>query len=260
MIKKGDKVIVKVGTSTLTYDTGMLNISKIENLCKVIADLHNRGIKVILVSSGAVSAGKSKVKFLGGENDVSLKQAAAAVGQSELMNIYSRNLSLYGHTVAQILLTKDAFDNKDRYDQAKNTFNVLLDNGVIPVVNENDSVSCEGIKFGGNDILSAYVAVIVSADLLINLTDVDGLFDKDPRSNLDAKLIEKVTNLSEVENVAKGAGTLRGTGGMQAKIMSAKLCGEAKIPMFIANGQDPAILYDIVNGEAKGTYFVPEEK
>lgn len=260
MIKKGDKVIVKVGTSTLTYDTGMLNILKIENLCKVIADFQNRGIKVILVSSGAVSAGKSKVKFLGGESDVAIKQAAAAVGQSELMNIYSRNLSLYGHTVAQILLTKDAIDNSERYEQAKNTFELLLDNGVIPIVNENDSVSCEGIKFGGNDILSAYVAVITKADLLINLTDVDGLFDKDPRTNKDAKLIEKVTNLNDVLNLAQGAGTERGTGGMRAKILAAKLAGDAGVPTFVANGSDVEILYSILNGEAKGTYFVPEVK
>ena len=256
MLKKGDKVIVKVGTSTLTYDTGMLNISKIEKLCKVLADIHNRGIKVILVSSGAVSAGKSKVNF-GNDNTIELKQAAAAVGQSELMNMYSRNFTPYGHTVAQILLTKDAIDNKERFDHAKKTFELLLDNGVIPVVNENDSVSCEGIKFGGNDILSAYVAIITKADLVINLTDVDGLFDSDPRKYQNAKLITTVSNYNEVEKLCSGAGTKRGTGGMQAKLISARMAGEAGVPTFVANGENPEILYDIINGNAKGTYFVP---
>lgn len=259
MVKKGDKVIVKVGTSTLTYDTGMLNIMKIESLCKVLADLHNRGIKVILVSSGAVSAGKSKVKFLGDTSDISLKQAAAAVGQSELMNIYSRNFMLYGHTVAQILLTKDAIDNKERYAHAENTFRLLLENGVIPVVNENDSVSCEGLKFGGNDILSAYVTLITKADLLINLTDVDGFYDKDPRIDKSAKLIEKVTDINAVKKSAFGSGTDRGTGGMQAKLMAAEMVGNIGVPMFIASGEDPNIIYDIIKGDAKGTLFVPQK-
>jgi glutamate 5-kinase len=193
----------------------------------------------------------------GSENSIELKQAAAAVGQSELMNIYSRNFTPYGHTVAQILLTKDAIDNSERFEHAKKTFELLLDNGVIPVVNENDSVSCEGIKFGGNDILSAYVAIITKADLLINLTDVDGLFDSDPRSNPNAKLITNVTNFSDVENLGSGAGTLRGTGGMQAKLISAKMASEAGVPTFVANGLNPEILYDIIDGKAKGTYFAP---
>ena len=254
MIKKGDKIIIKVGTSTLTYDTGMLNLLKIESLCKVLADLQNRGIKIILVSSGAVSAGKSKIKF-GNDDCIEVKQAAASIGQSELMNIYGRNFSLYGHTVAQILLTKDAIDNAERFEHAKKTFELLLNNGVIPIVNENDSVSCEGIKFGGNDILSAYVAIITKADLVINLTDVDGLFDSDPRTNPDAKLIKEVTDFSEVEKLGSGAGTKRGTGGMQAKLISARMASEAGVPTFVANGENLNILYDIIKGEAKGTYF-----
>lgn len=254
MIKKGDKIIVKVGTSTLTYDTGMLNISKIEQLCKVLADVKNRGIKIILVSSGAVAAGKSKVSFEG-EDGIAVKQAAASIGQSELMNMYSRNFSPYGHTVAQILLTKDVVENQERFNHAKNTFNLLLDNGVIPIVNENDSVSLEGIKFGGNDILSAYVAMITKADLIVNLTDVDGLFDSDPRLNPSAKLISNVYNYQEVESLCTGAGTKRGTGGMQAKLISAKLAGSVGTPTFVASGSNPAILYDIINGTATGTYF-----
>ena len=235
-----------------------MNILKIESLCKVIADLHNRGIKVILVSSGAVSAGKSKINFEGSDS-IEVKQAAAAIGQSELMNIYSRNFSLYGHTVAQILLTKDAIDNVERFEHAKKTFELLLDNGVIPIVNENDSVSCEGIKFGGNDVLSAYVAIITKADLVINLTDVDGLFDSDPRLNANAKLIKTVEDYNEVEKLCSGAGTKRGTGGMQAKLISARMAGEAGVPTFVANGENPSVLYDIVKGEAKGTYFVPKK-
>ena len=259
MIKKNDIVIVKVGSSTLTYDTGMLNIIKIESLCKILSDIQNRGVKVILVSSGAISAGRSKVKFFGDKNDVALKQAAAAVGQSELMNIYGRNFTLYGHTVAQILLTKDAVDNSHRFEQAKNTFEMLLKHGIIPIVNENDSVSCEGIKFGGNDILSAYVARITGADLLINLTDVDGLFDCDPRSNEKAKIIPVVENLSSVENLGGDAGTDRGTGGMHAKLEAARIASEAGVPMFIANGNDPTILFDILNEEAIGTLFLPKK-
>jgi len=259
MLKKAKKIVIKVGTSTLTYDTGLLNIRKIEKLCNVICDLQNSGKKIILVSSGAISAGWSKIGLVSRPTTTEERQAAAAVGQNELMNFYDRNMEKYGKVVAQILLTKDAIDNPLRRHNAESTFKLLLAHGCIPIVNENDCVSCEEIKFGGNDTLSAYVACLADADLLINLSDVDGLYDSDPRKNKDAKLIRTVYDPDEVLTMASGAGTERGTGGMQVKITAAKIVLEQGIPMIIANGEDPAVLYDILESDEHkvGTLFMP---
>ena len=181
----------------------------------------------------------------------------AAIGQSELMGLYDQLFSLYGHTVAQILLTRDVLDNPVRRDLAENTFESLLSRGCVPIVNENDPVSTDELtKFGGNDILSAYVARVCHADMLINLSDVDGLYDKDPRKHPDATLIDRVDDLSDaLLAAAGGAGTERGTGGMEAKLRAAALSTEAGIPMFIMNGHDPDILYRLFDGEHVGTYF-----
>ena len=254
-IKNCHRLVVKIGTSTLTHDEGHLNLRRIEALVKTLSDFKNAGQQIVLVSSGAVSAGVART---GGKRPTCTreKQAMAAVGQSELMKLYSRFFSDYGHTVAQILLTKDVIDNPARRAAAEDTFGTLLGLGCIPIVNENDSVSTEGINFGGNDTLSAYVALLCHADLLINLSDIDGLYDKDPRRFEDAKLISRVDGIDEsILAMAGGAGTNRGTGGMATKLQAARIVLEKGIPMFILNGQDPNVLYRLLEGEKLGTYF-----
>lgn len=223
--------------------------------------MQNSGMQVVLVSSGAVSAGVAKVGFGNIPSEPQEKQAMAAIGQSELMKIYDRFFSDYGHTVAQILMTKEVLTTPERREAAENTFARLLEMRCIPIVNENDSVSTDELtKFGGNDILSAYVAQLCGADLLLNLSDVDGLFDSDPRTNPDAKLISRVENIDDMISIAGGAGTDRGTGGMIAKLQAARLVTEQGIPMFILNGHDPEILYTLLDGGHVGTYFVAKKK
>lgn len=258
MLNNQRVIVVKVGTSTLTHSTGMLNLRKIEHLCRVLCDIENSGVRLILVSSGAVSAGWVKMGLTRRPDTVSEMQAAAAVGQCELMALYDKHIIEHGYVVAQILLTKEDVDDPLRRSNAENTFRLLLERRSIPIVNENDSVSFEGIKIGGNDILSAYVATLVKADLLINLSDVDGFYDSNPKDNPDARLIPVVHKIdAALESIAGGAGTSRGTGGMRAKLTAAKLAGEAGIPMVIANGANPDILYDIVAGKQVGTLFLP---
>ena len=260
LFKNCKRVVVKVGTSTLTHATGQLNLRRIETIVKVLSDLKNGGKEIILVSSGAVSAGIAKSGL--GHRPISLeeKQAMASIGQSELMKIYDRFFSDYGHKVAQILLTRDVIEIPVRKEAAENTFNTLLRMGCIPIVNENDAVSTdELVKFGGNDILSAHVANLCSADILINLSDIDGLYDRDPRRDPNAKFIERVENIDDILTCAEGAGTERGTGGMEAKLTAAKMVTEKGIPMFIMNGHDPEILYEL-DGKKIGTYFVANKK
>ncbi len=255
-IKDANTVVVKVGTSTLTYSTGMLNLRRIGSLVQTICDLQNAGKNMILVSSGAVSAGLAKIGFVSRPDKIEEKQAAAAVGQCELMNMYNSLFSSYGHKIAQILITRHTVENETMRKNAEGTFRVLLDMGCIPVVNENDSISYEGLKFGGNDLLAAYVACISKADCIINMSDVDGLYDSDPRTNPDAKLIERVDEFDDrVLKMAGGAGTARGTGGMKAKIDAAMIASVNGIPSMIVNGANPEILYDIFDGKAKGTFF-----
>ena len=253
-----NRIVVKIGSSTLTHDEGHLNLRRIEALVKTLSDFKNGGKQVVLVSSGAVSAGVAKTGMKR-PTCTAEKQAMAAVGQSELMKLYSRFFSDYGHTVAQILLTKDVIDQPDRRAAAEDTFRTLLEMGCIPIVNENDSVSTEGINFGGNDTLSAYVALVCHADLLINLSDIDGLYDSDPRKNPNAKLIERVDAVDEgVLAMAGGAGTERGTGGMATKLLAARIVLEKGIPMYILNGKDPTILYELLDGRHVGTFFAAE--
>lgn len=257
LFKNCHRVVVKVGSSTLSHSTGQLNLRRIETLAKVLSDLKNTGKQVILVSSGAVSAGVAKAALGHTPTTLEEKQAMASIGQSELMKIYDRFFSDYGHKVAQILMTRDVVDNPIRRTAAENTFNTLLKMGCIPIVNENDAVSTDELtKFGGNDILSAHVANLCRADILLNLSDIDGLYDSDPRKNPDARFIEKVENIDSILSFAGGAGTDRGTGGMQAKLTAAKMVTSQGIPMFIMNGQDPNILYDLLDGKHVGTYFV----
>ena len=253
--KKYNRIVVKIGTSTLTHDTGKLNLRRIETLARVLSDIKNAGNEVILVSSGAVSAGVAKIGFHR-PTCTKEKQALAAIGQNEIMKIYGKFFSLFGHPIAQLLLTKDVIESPSRRAAAEDTLETLLTMGCIPIINENDSVSCYEIDFGGNDRLSACVGVLCHADIVINLTDIDGFYDSDPRKNPYAKLIPFVEHVTDemIEN-AGGAGTERGTGGMQAKLIAAQMLGDEGIPMIIVCGTDPEILYDVLDGTATGTYF-----
>ncbi len=256
LFQQSKRIVVKAGSNTLTHATGKLNIRKIEILAKVLSDLKNQGKEIVLVSSGAISAGAAKLGLDRAGMSVVEKQALAAIGQSELMNVYSRFFSDYGVQVAQLLLTKDIFTNPERKKHAENTFRALIEMGALPIINENDAVSDDEVtQFGGNDILSAYVAQFCRADLLINMTDVDGLYTKDPRKYADAELISRVEDINQVKSMAGGAGTEHGTGGMTAKITAAEMCVKAGIPMFILSGADPNILYDLADGKQIGTYF-----
>ena len=249
-------IVVKVGTSTLTYDGGGINIRRVEKLVKVLADIKNSGKKIILVSSGAIGIGMGKLGITKRPECTRDKQALAAIGQCELMNYYSRLFGQYNHNVAQILLTKDVVSDPVRNENAANTFEKLIDLGIVPIVNENDTVSTEQIEFGDNDTLSATVACLAKAKLLIILSDIDGLYDSDPRENPDAKLISQVDTIdASIEALAGGAGTSRGTGGMITKIHAAQAANDAGIDMIIANGADPDILYDIADGKSVGTLF-----
>lgn len=249
------RIVVKIGTSTLTHDTGKLNLHRIETLARVLSDIKNSGAEVILVSSGAVSAGVAKLNCAR-PTSTKEKQALAAVGQNELMKLYGKFFSLYGHTVAQIMLTKDVIDNPVRRAAAEDTFDELLRRGCVPIINENDPISCYELEFGGNDRLAAYVGVVCHADIVINLTDIDGYYDSDPRKNPYAKRIPYVPEVTdEMVQAAGGAGTERGTGGMQAKLLAAQITAEAGIPMMIVAGTDPEILYGVMNGTAEGTFF-----
>lgn len=260
MIKNCKRIVIKIGTSTLTYPNGALNLRRIEVLVQTIADFKNAGHEVVVVSSGAVGAGYAKLALSEYPKTLEQKQACAAVGQSQLMKIYENFFANYSHTVAQILMTKDVVDDEHRLSLVKNTFNTLLKMGCIPIVNENDSVSCDGIRFGGNDTLSAYVAIACDADIIINLSDIDGLYEADPRKNPNARLIGRVDEITdEVIAYAGGAGSERGTGGMLTKINAAKIATENGIPMIILNGENPRILYDILDGKHVGTYFAAKK-
>lgn len=252
---KNKRIVVKVGTSTLTYDTGKINLRRINDLARVLSDLCNKGHEVILVSSGAIGVAIGKLGLKEKPADTKVKQSLAAVGQCELMALYDRMFSEYHNTVAQILLTRSDVDIAKRKQHTTDTFNTLLDMGIIPIVNENDTVSVEEIEFGDNDSLSAIVARLVNADLLVLFSDIDGLFDSDPHKNPDAHLISKVQNIADIENLAGGAGSKLGTGGMATKIEAAKIANSAGISMLITNGTHIDSLYDIIDGKEVGTLF-----
>lgn len=252
--KNAKRIVVKVGSSTLTYGTGLIHLRRLERLVMVLSDLRNAGKEIVLVSSGAVSAGAAVLGLGHHPSSTEEKQATAAVGQSELMRMYAEQFSKYGHTVAQILLTRDVIDIPVRRANAESTFKTLLAMHCIPIVNENDSVSFEEINFGGNDTLSAYVALLCSADLLVNMSDIDGFYNADPRTNPNAERIPELRYVDDsVFAMAGGAGTKRGTGGMIAKLKAAQIAAEAQIPMVIVNGVSPDILYDITEGRPCGT-------
>lgn len=250
------RVVIKVGTSTLAHTGGRLNIRRTEQLVKVLSDLKNAGHELILVSSGAIGLGAGKLQ-ISRPQDMPTKQAAAAVGQCELMYVYDRLFADYNHTVAQLLLTREDFVDQTRLQNLENTVFRLLELGVIPIINENDTVATEEIAVGDNDTMSAMVAKYVKGDLLILLSDIDGLYTKDPHKYEDAVLIEEVRSITpEIMALAGGAGSSLGTGGMTTKLSAAKIIMEAGGDMVIANGQDPQVLYDIMEGKNLGTRFI----
>lgn len=253
------KLVVKIGTSTLTHASGCLNIRRIEMLVKTLSDIANAGNEVILVSSGAIAMGVGKLNLGERPQEIAGKQAAAAVGQCELMYTYDKLFSEYNRTVAQILLTADDLGVPERHAKFENTMEQLLAWHVLPIINENDTVSTDEIKIGDNDTLGAIVAASVRADLLVLMSDIDGLYDSDPHRNPQAKLIPEVHGLTDgILALGGGAGTARGTGGMATKLRAAQIATEAGCDMVIVNGEKPELLYRLLDGEAVGTRFFSE--
>ena len=260
-MKEIKRMVVKVGSSTLTHSGGGLNFQRIDALAMVLSDIKNSGLDIVLVSSGAVAAGVAKMQMRKRPELMREKQAAASVGQCELMFIYDKFFSQYGQSIAQLLITKTVTKNEMLRENAVNTLETLLEYGVIPIVNENDSVAVDEIAYGHNDTLSAVTAYLTNADLLVLLSDIDGLYEDDPVKNKNAKLIPVVNSIDEsIFNMAKGAGSSRGTGGMVTKISAAQFANEHGIPMIIANGKKPSILYDILRDEYRGTLFDTKEE
>ena len=251
------RIVIKIGTSTLAYATGQLNIRRVEALCKTMSDIRNAGHELILVSSGAIGMGGGKLGLRSWPRDIPTKQAAAAVGQCELMYVYDKLFSEYHHNVAQLLITAENLTSETRHANFTNTLTRLLELGVIPVINENDTVATEEIIIGDNDTLAANVARSVRADLLILLSEIDGLYTADPHTNPDAKLLPVVNRIDDdIRSLAGVSSTDQGTGGMVTKLRAAEICLECGCEMVIANGNDPVRLYDIVEGKPVGTRFV----
>ena len=250
------RIVIKIGTSNITYSTGCLNLRHVQKLVEIISDIKNAGHEVILVSSGAIAMGVGKLNLAERPSDIAGKQACAAVGQCELMYTYDRLFGEYNHTVAQILLTAPDLANDGRREKFQNTIEKLLAYSALPIINENDTVATEEIEFGDNDTLGAKVATAANADILILLSDIDGLYTKDPRSNPDAEFIPEVYELSDdVMALGGGAGTKHGTGGMETKLKAAKIATDAGCDMIIMNGAKLEQLYSIVDGERVGTRF-----
>ena len=250
------RIVVKIGTSTLAHPSGHLNIRRVESLCRVISDIKNAGHEIILVSSGAIGMGVGKLGLREKPKDIPSKQAAAAVGQCELMYIYDKLFGEYHHTVAQLLITGDDTANETRHRNFINTLNRLLELGALPILNENDTVATDEIVIGDNDTLAAIVAESVRADLLILLSDIDGLYTADPHTDPDAKLLHRVTKIDDaIRSLAGVSVTNQGTGGMVTKLRAAEICLRCGCDMVIANGNNPANLYDILDGKPVGTTF-----
>lgn len=257
LLKDKKRIVIKIGSSSLTHEaTGNLNLAKMEKLVRVLTDIRNQGKEVVLVSSGAIAVGRKTIGIIEKPKEISVKQACAAIGQAQLMMVYQKLFGEYNQVPAQILMTKYTMINEISRYNAKNTFDELLKLGVIPIVNENDTVSTDELEFGDNDTLSAIVAALIEADLLILLSDIDGLYTDDPRSNPEAKFIEYVPEITqELEGMGKDAGSSVGTGGMKTKISAARIATDSGADMVIANGDDVYILYDILEGKNIGTLF-----
>lgn len=260
-IKHCQRIVVKVGTSTLSYPNGRLNFRRIEQLAGVLSDLQKAGKKITLVSSGAIGVGAGKLGITTKPTHLDEKQALAAVGQAELMKIYQKLFESQNQKVAQVLLTKDIVEVSERSLNASNTLNALFEMNVIPVINENDTIATDEIEFGDNDTLSAYTAVLANANLLVLLSDIDGLYTSDPRENEDASIIPLINEITtELEKTVKGSSNGFGTGGMITKIAAAKICMDQGIKVVITNGSNPCILNNIVEGKPTGTLFFKKEK
>lgn len=260
-LKDTIRIVVKIGTSSLTYPNGRLNFKKIERIAMILSDLRNQGKEMLLVTSGAIGVGSGKLGMLKRPDTLSEKQAIAAIGQTELMKIYQKFFERYNQYIAQILLTRDIMNNPTRRENAQRTFNTLVEMKVIPVINENDTIATEEIEFGDNDTLSAYVAKLVNANLLILLTDINGLYSADPKVDPSAKIISTVNEITpEIDKLAGSKGSEYGTGGMVTKIQAAKICRESNIDTIIANGKDPYIINNILSGQKEGTLFLSNEK
>jgi len=262
-LQNSKRIVVKVGTSTLTYDNGDINLARIEKLARVLSDLMNAGKEVVLVTSGAVQVGVKKLKLKEKPTSIRDKQAAASVGQCELMHIYSKFFGEYSHIVGQVLLTKDVIGDEHVRNNVVNTFEKLIEDKVIPIVNENDTVAIDEIenivRFGDNDNLSAIVSVLIHADLLVILSDIDGFFDSDPTKNPNSKLMKVIDGITpELENFAGDSGTDVGTGGMVTKLTAAKTATSAGVSLILANGKEPSILRDIIEGQEIGTLFLKQ--
>lgn len=260
-LAKCRRIVIKVGTSTLTYKNGQLNLQRIDKLVRQMADLHNQDREVLLVSSGAIGVGASRMGLKKVPLTMPEKQALAAIGQGALLHIYEKIFAEYGKIVAQVLLTRGDFDERIRYLNATNALLAILNMGVIPIINENDTVVVEEIRFGDNDTLSALVAGVVDADLLIILSDVDGLYDCDPRLNKDASLLSEVYEITEeMEENSRSRGSKFSSGGMYTKLKAARMCMASGIPMLIANSDEDNVITRLMNGEKLGTLFVPREE
>lgn len=257
ILKDKKRIVIKVGTSSLTHpETGQIDFIKMEKLVRELADLNNRGKEVILVSSGAIAVGRKAIGMKERPSSLAVKQACASIGQARLMMIYQKLFMEYNQTASQILMTKNTLVNEVNRGNARNTFETLLEMGAIPIVNENDTVSTYEIQFGDNDTLSAVVSALVQADLLILLSDIDGLFTDDPNRNPEARFIEYVDRVDErFEKMAKGSSSDVGTGGMSTKLGAARLATSAGADMIIANGADMDIIHRIMDGERIGTMF-----
>lgn len=261
-----NRLVVKVGTSTLTNEVGKTDLRAFDRLALVLSDIQNMGYEVILVSSGAIAVGRNKLNSKEKPVSLRMKQAAAAVGQCSIMHLYDKFFEDYDKTIAQILLNADDIEQEEKKENLTNTFNTLLEMGIIPVVNENDSVSYTEIEseerlFGDNDMLSAVVAILCRAKRLIILSDIDGFYDSDPRLNRKAKLLKRIDNIDEsVSSLAGGAGSRRGTGGMKTKLQAANLATSQGIDTIVINGKNPTALYEIVSGKEIGTLFTGKNK
>ncbi len=257
-IKDYKRLVIKIGSTSLTYENGKINLRQVDKLAWVISDLRNKGIDVLLVSSGAIAVGADKLGLPERPRDIIGKQASSAVGQALLMQIYERCFGEYNQKLAQILLTKGVFESAYKKRNARNTIDRLFELKVIPIVNENDTVATEELnEFSDNDTLSAYVSDLIDSDALIILSDIDGLYTEDPNKNPDAQIIDTVTEIGpSIYRIAGGSSSSLGTGGMATKVQAAELLNKRGIDMVVAQGSNPAILFDILEGKKIGTMFV----
>jgi glutamate 5-kinase len=258
-LKDKKKIVVKVGTSLLTYENGKINLQRMEKLVRVLADLSNSGKEVVLVSSGAVGVGLGMIGLENKPENLVMKQALAAIGQVGLIRLYQKFFDEYNKTVAQVLLTRDGIENSLRRKNARNTLNQLIEMGIMPVVNENDTVITDEIEFGDNDTLSAAVATLIQADLLLILTDTDGVFTANPHIHQSARKVPKVMKASDdLKDIDLEGSSKMGSGGMASKIAAAELCREHNVDVVIADGTNPSTIMDVLEGKDLGTFFVSD--